>query len=130
MTRLRRPETFRARELRRAATPAEIALWQRLRSRKLSGWKFRRQQPLGPYFADFYCEEAGLVVEADGAHHFPPSPKQIVRDDCLRLCGVDVLRFENREILEDIERVLETIRLALATRAAPPPLPPGEGAGG
>ncbi|MCP1642776.1 very-short-patch-repair endonuclease [Pseudomonas citronellolis] len=60
-----KPTEF-ARELRRRQTDAERLLWSRLRDRRLLGWKFRRQVPLGPYVVDFYCHERQLVVELDG----------------------------------------------------------------
>ena len=124
-----REETLRARQLRRTPTAAEQALWELLRSRRVGGAKFRRQQPLGRYIADFYCYEASLVVEADGAPHFPPPPAQLVRDALLRVCGLQVLRFENSEILERPEAVVAAIERAIVERRTPP-LPPGEGAGG
>lgn len=129
MTRLLKPETYRARELRRASTPAESALWERLRSRRMAGFKFRRQQPLGPYIADFYCEEARLVIEADGAPHFPPPPAQVARDAFLQACGIRVLRFENCVILGHLDSVIAELQLALEAQFLPP-LPPGEGVGG
>ncbi len=66
---LRIHEAKRARELRRAETSAEAKLWARLRSRRLSGLKFVRQLPIGPYFADFVCREEMLIVDVDGATH-------------------------------------------------------------
>ena len=110
---LLRASTYRARALRRRSTPAEQALWARLRGRQL-GAKFRRQQPLGPYIADFFCEEARLVVEVDGAPHFPRPRRDIVRDAMLRLAGLTVLRFTNADVLGDPDRVLEGIRVHLA----------------
>ena len=110
---LLRASTYRARALRRRSTPAEQALWARLRGRQL-GAKFRRQQPLGPYIADFFCEEARLVVEVDGAPHFPRPRRDIVRDAMLRLAGLTVLRFTNADVLGDPDRVLEGIRAHLA----------------
>jgi len=59
----------RAKQLRKNFTDAERALWRVLRSRQLAGYKFRRQQPLGPYIVDFVCFEARLVVEIDGGQH-------------------------------------------------------------
>lgn len=58
-----------ARKLRQDATPPERMLWHLLRNRRLGGYKFRRQQPIGPFIADFYCEAASLVVEWDGHSH-------------------------------------------------------------
>ena len=66
---LRAFETNRARNLRREQTEAERQLWRRLRARGLKGFKFLRQEPIGPYFADFVCREEKLVVEVDGATH-------------------------------------------------------------
>jgi very-short-patch-repair endonuclease len=58
-----------ARELRRGMTVPEIKLWGWLRGRRVRGAKFRRQHPIGPFIADFYCAEVGLVVELDGGMH-------------------------------------------------------------
>jgi len=58
-----------AKDMRKAPTEAETALWRLLRNRRFSGFKFRRQVPLGNYIADFVCFEARLVVEADGSQH-------------------------------------------------------------
>lgn len=113
-----RHATVRARSLRRSATPAERNLWALLRDRRLDGAKFRRQQPLGPFVVDFFCRQARVVVEADGAFHFPPTKTQRARDRWLRAAGLTVLRFENREILHEPARVLERIRQAVR-QAAP-----------
>jgi len=59
----------RARDLRKNQTDAEILLWRYLRNRQFSGYKFRRQQALGPYFVDFICFEKKLIIELDGGHH-------------------------------------------------------------
>ncbi len=117
--RLLRESTFRARGLRRDATPAERHLWRQLRGRRLDGAKFRRQQPLGPYIVDFFCEDAALAIEADGEHHFPPSQEQLRRDAFLTAAGMLVLRFPNAEILLRTEAVLERIRAALRARLVP-----------
>jgi len=113
MSRVVRPLTHRARALRRVETPAERELWRWLRGRRLEGAKFRRQQPLGPFIVDFFCEEEGLVVEADGAGHFPPPPRDRSRDHWFAVAGLTVLRFENRLILESTAFVLERIRSAI-----------------
>ena len=113
MPRLLRESTYRARRLRRSATPAEQALWTLIRARRLDGAKFRRQQPLGPYIVDFFCERAGLVIELDGAPHFPRPRRDQVRDALLRAAGLTVVRFANREVFEHVDRVLEVIRSKL-----------------
>jgi very-short-patch-repair endonuclease len=97
-------------------TPAEQALWALLRNRQVEGAKFRRQHPLGVYYADFYCESAALVVEADGAPHFPPPARDRFRDSLFEACGILVLRFENCEILENPDGVLSQIRQAIRER--------------
>jgi len=62
-------KTRRARSLRTAATDAEQALWFRLRSRRLNGYKFVRQEPIGPFIVDLVCRERRLVIEVDGGQH-------------------------------------------------------------
>jgi adenine-specific DNA-methyltransferase len=93
---LRHP-TLRARALRRSSSGAEQALWNLLRNRKLDGAKFRRQHPLGPFIVDFYCESAKLVIEADGAAHFPKPVCDLERAPFFHRLGISVLRFENYE---------------------------------
>jgi very-short-patch-repair endonuclease len=66
--RLRR-RTMLARELRKNLTQTEARLWLKLQGRKMEGWKFRRQAPIGPFIADFYCPAARLVIELDGSSH-------------------------------------------------------------
>jgi very-short-patch-repair endonuclease len=125
MPRLLREPTYRSRSLRRAATPAEQALWKLLRGRALGGVKFRRQHPLGRFIVDFFCVEAAMVLEADGAPHFPRPARDVARDHWLKLLGCTVLRFPNWLILEHPDVVVERIRHHLAI----PPLPSGEGPG-
>ena len=120
MSRQLRPLTYRARALRRAETPAERELWRWLRGRKLEGAKFRRQQPLGPFVVDFLCVEARLIVEADGAPHFPSPLRDRTRDVWLATAGLTVLRFENCQILEHTAVVLERIRQAIQSSRLTP----------
>ena len=120
MSALLRPLTFRARTLRRAETPAERVLWRWLRGRKLVGAKFRRQQPLGPFVVDFFCDEARIVVEADGDGHFPAPLSDQRRDAWLAAAGLTTLRFENCQILDDTPTVLDRIARAIqASRRTP-----------
>ena len=105
----------RCRELRRGGTDAESLLWQFLRSRQLAGAKFRRQHPLRGYILDFYCHEARLAVELDGAGHAEPeqAASDAERTRILRAEGIRVLRFWNNEVLQRTEGVLEAIWEAL-----------------
>jgi len=109
MSRLVRPETYRARQLRAASTEAERALWHLLRGRRLAGLKFRRQQPLGPFIVDFFCTEAGLVVEADGPIHLARALEDRARDAWRDASGFQVLRFRNEDILQRPRGVLRCI---------------------
>jgi very-short-patch-repair endonuclease len=117
---LRIPETRRARSLRRAQTPAEARLWPKLRNRGLAGHKFVRQQPIGPYFADFLCRERTLIVEVDGATHSTDDElrRDARRTEFLESMGYSVLRVLNAEVMTELEGVLETIFLALEKRPA------------
>ncbi len=112
---LRLPETRRARSLRRDATAAERLLWRRLANRACGGHKFVRQEPIGPYFADFACRAAKLVVEIDGATH--STEEEIASDArrtaCLEANGYRVIRFFNAEVYENLDGVLDTILTAL-----------------
>lgn len=100
------------RELRQAATKAEKILWEYLRNRKLDGLKFRRQHPIDKFIADFYCHEKKLVVELDGAVH---DDKMNADHDSARTYelegfGINVVRFKNSEVENNIEFVLSEIR--------------------
>jgi very-short-patch-repair endonuclease len=123
-----RGNTGRARSLRRRMTDAEKRLWYRLNNRALGGWKFVRQEPIGPYFADFVCRESKLVVELDGSQHAESQHDQ-VRDAHLRSLGYRVLRFWNGEIATNLDGVLMTIFAALGGERAPSPLPAARGEG-
>ncbi|NWL75975.1 hypothetical protein DM872_03820 [Pseudomonas taiwanensis] len=116
-----------ARQLRVGQTDAEQRLWRHLRNRQLSGLKFRRQQPLGPYFADFYCHDCKLVIEVDGGQHLE-SAVDAIRDAWLKASGYRVLRFWNHDVLQQTDAVFEAIYQATRSAPSPPaPLPGGEG---
>jgi very-short-patch-repair endonuclease len=116
--------------MRGAPTDSELPLWRLLRDRRLSGFKFRRQVPVGPYIVDFLCVGAKLIVEADGSQH-AESLRDNIRDAYLANQGWKVLRFWNNEVSQNREGVLETI-YAHASRPSSGPsghlLPEGEGA--
>jgi len=113
------------RELRLKQTEAESLLWELLRNRKLAGAKFRRQHQFGEYVTDFFCDDAKLVVECDGAPHSTPERAKIdqKRDAYLKSQGLSVLRFENARVLSDPEGVLDEIASHLPSTF-------GRGAGG
>jgi very-short-patch-repair endonuclease len=119
----------RARNLRRSQTEAESELWKRLRACQIEHAKFRRQQPIGPFIADFCCMEYRLVVELDGGHHANESETSADqrRTAFLAQRGYRVLRFWDHEVLRDVEAVLDSIVAAIKS-PHPDPLPGGEGA--
>jgi very-short-patch-repair endonuclease len=104
--------TAQAKILRRNATDAEKQLWSLLRDRRLQGWKFRRQVPLGPYIVDFYCSEAKLIVEVDGGQH-ANSAKDAARTDWFNKSGYRVKRYWNNDILTNTEGVFTDLLAAL-----------------
>jgi adenine-specific DNA-methyltransferase len=112
----------KARQLRRNQTDAEQALWARLRDRQLSGAKFRRQHPIGPFVADFCCSEQKLVVELDGGQHAVEIAGDRKRSRFLEAQGYRVLRFWNHDVLKDTVAVLERIAEVLGD-PHPCPLP-------
>lgn len=115
--RSRRPPgaTARARNLRKAGNEAEALLWLELKQRRLAGFKFTRQLPIGPYFADFACRERRLVVEIDGSQH-ADSTHDRHRDELLRRAGYSVLRFWNVDVFKQRAAVCETILAVLLDR--------------
>ncbi|MBC7109313.1 MAG: endonuclease domain-containing protein [Methanomassiliicoccales archaeon] len=100
-----------ARKLRREMTEAERLLWYHLRNRRLAGFKFRRQVPIGPYIVDFLCPEKRVIVEIDGGqHNFPDErSRDLERTRFLESKGYKVLRFWNNEVLGNPEGVLSVI---------------------
>lgn len=104
-------KTFR-KELRNNLTPAEASLWKQLQKRQLEGRKFRRQHSVGNYILDFYCPSEKLAIELDGEVHndFSQADYDYERDQFLNAFGIKVLRFENKEVFENNEAVLNEIK--------------------
>ena len=99
----------RAHELRSELTPEEQILWRHLRTNRLGGFHFRRQQIIGGYIVDFYCHSASLIVELDGDIHIQQTEYDTERDKELNARGFRVLHFRNGEIHRDLSMVLEQI---------------------
>jgi very-short-patch-repair endonuclease len=104
-----------ARAQRQNMTGAEIMLWRALRSHQIDGHGFRRQTPMGPYFADFVCLARKIVVEADGRTHETADAKikDAERDAWFRRAGFRVLRFPDELVIGGLPIVIERIRVAL-----------------
>jgi very-short-patch-repair endonuclease len=113
-----------ARRLRKNSTWAEDLLWRWLRDRRFSQYKFRRQQPLGPYILDFFCPEAKLSIELDGGQH--GFPEQQAHDleltAFLAAAGIKEIRFWNGDLRRKRDSIQIMIFNALTERA-PRPLP-------
>ncbi len=92
-------------------TFAEVLLWNELKYSKLAGKKFRRQQSIGHYIIDFYCPEENLIIELDGEGHFTEEGKKYdeERTKYLESLRLKVIRFENDDVLLDMENVLKKI---------------------
>jgi very-short-patch-repair endonuclease len=99
----------RAKKLRREMTPAEKILWEHLRTNKLNGLHFRRQQFVYGYFADFYCHQYALIVEVDGGIHELQKEYDVQREEYLIAHGFQIIRFTNDEINKDLKGVLQKI---------------------
>jgi len=112
--RLKKP----ARKLRVDLTEAEQALWKRIRRKQIRGVQFYRQKPLLNFMVDFYCSKASLVIEIDGGQHFEPEylQKDLDRDKQLSTLGLHVLRFDNRQVLAEMESVLTVIDKVIEER--------------
>ncbi len=114
-------------EMRKNPTPAEEALWQRLRGEQL-GTKFRRQHSIDRFIVDFYAREPRLIIEVDGPIHETQREYDALRQSILEELGYRVLRFTNDQVLQNIEQVIATIRAALdpsqARQGEPLPLAP------
>ncbi len=104
--------------MRSAPTDAEAILWRQFRAHRFSGYKFKRQQPLGNYIVDFVCFGSKIVVEVDGGQH-NESVEDSDRDDWLKSQGFLVLRFWNNDVLQNIEGVLTRIFEVLAPSLQP-----------
>ena len=113
-----------ARTLRRPQTRAEQALWRCLRDRRLEGYKFRRQFPLGNYIADFCCLAARVIVELDGETHLDREGYDAKRTEEFEKKGFRVIRFLNSQVYKDKESVLQVILAECRTRATPAPPSP------
>ena len=88
-----------------------MLLWSKLRGRQVRDLKFRRQHPIGPYFADFACLEIGLVIELDGGQHAEEDAGSYdqKRSSDMAALGFQTLRFWNNDVLSKTEAVLEKV---------------------
>ena len=114
----------RARELRKQGVLSEVLLWDQLKGRKLRGYQFMRQKPIGAYIVDFYCSKLGLVIEIDGESHSGKFDYDMRRQQFLESIGLTVLRFNDTEVKKDMDNVMMAIGGWIADREEQPPLSP------
>ncbi len=120
-----------ARRLRKEMTHCERMLWPRLRRKQLQDTQFYRQKPIGNYVVDFYAPNAKLVVEVDGSQHLDLERRQNdgERDAYLTSAGLQVLRFSNTQVLQEIDAVVDAILKTLGcikqTKSPQPPFTKG-----
>jgi very-short-patch-repair endonuclease len=120
----------KARELRRDSSKPERICWELIRAHRLAGIKFRRQHPIGPYFADFVCASRRLVIEIDGEHHAFQVEADACRTAFIESQGWRVLRFWANEVLRNPDGIWAAIEAALNEQPSQPPLlasPPSGG---
>ena len=100
-----------AQRLRKEMTDSERMLWSRLRGKQILDVQFYRQKPIGKYIVDFYASKAKIVVEVDGSQHMDEEQERRDkrRDVCLKSQGLEVLRFNNLQILQETDSVMEVI---------------------
>ena len=100
-----------SRKLRKNMTDVENLLWWKIRNKQLKGHQFYRQKIIGNYIVDFYCPKAKIVIELDGGQHYTEEGKlkDAQRDKYLRDLGLEVLRFCDRDILDNLSGVVEKI---------------------
>ena len=122
---MKRNNIERCRKLRENQTDAERKLWSVLRNRQLSGIKFRRQFPVGRYILDFYSPQYKLGIEADSGQHYEDKGKKQdrLRTTGLAEHGVEIVRFSDLDILNNIEGVCEIIERAVENKKCCSPSP-------
>jgi len=109
-------------------TDAEIHLWSRLKNKKLNGYQFYRQKPIGNYIVDFYCPATKMVIEVDGGQHFYDDgiERDKERDVYINSLGLKVLRFTNVEVLKNMQGVIDSIIENMNQILLVPPFPKWE----
>ena len=107
-----------SRDLRNSMTDAEQLFWQRLRRKQILGLQFYRQKPILNFIVDFYCPAANLIIECDGGQHYTEDGRSAdqIRDQALSELGLVVVRYSNRQILTEIDGVVEQIYCVVEQR--------------
>lgn len=109
-----------SRKLRNNSTLSEVLLWNQLKGRRMLGWQFMRQKPIGNYIVDFFCSKLRLIIEVDGDSHINKEVEDAIRQQSLEHIGLHFLRFSNEEVKQNMSNVLRTIRNYIEERHLPP----------
>ncbi|MEK7308497.1 MAG: DUF559 domain-containing protein [Nitrospirota bacterium] len=113
-----------ARELRSQGVLSEVLLWNQLKGRKLCGYQFMRQKPIGNYIVDFYCSKLKLVIEIDGKSHDGRFSYDMKRQQFLESMGLTVIRFNDADVKRDMNNVLMAIEGWIGNREKTTPCIP------
>jgi very-short-patch-repair endonuclease len=107
-----------ARNLRNNSTKSETILWQYLKGKQMLGFDFHRQKPLDNYIVDFYCSELYLAIELDGYSHelLEIAKKDQRKQNRLQSLGINLIRFWDEEIFNDLNNVLRVIEITVENR--------------
>ncbi|MBJ9954209.1 MULTISPECIES: endonuclease domain-containing protein [unclassified Acinetobacter] len=100
-----------SRDLRNNMTDVEKFLWSKIRNKQILGVQFYRQKPILNFIVDFYCPSANLVIECDGSQHYTDEGLEAdrIRDHALEQLGLKVLRFDNRQVMGEIDAVVRVV---------------------
>jgi very-short-patch-repair endonuclease len=113
-----------AKRQRRSMSAPEVRLWALLRGSP-AGVSFRRQHPIGPYVADFYCPAAKLVIEIDGLIHDFTDGRDDRRDDYMHSLGLSILRIRASDVMPDALSVADGLVRLCGPSTTPPGSSPG-----
>jgi very-short-patch-repair endonuclease len=117
-----------SRNMRNRSTYSEVLLWMQLRARRMKGFQFNRQKPLGNFIADFYCKQLNLVIEIDGDSHRGREQYDAERDAAMHNMGLSVMRIADEDVKRDIQSVLRRIEawIELTGKSPRPPFSKGD----
>ena len=104
--------------MRKNMTDSERVLWSRLRGKQLYAIQVYRQKPIGDYIVDFFIPKAKLVIEVDGSQHSASEnvARDQRRDAYMKSVGLQILRFNSNEVLEETDAVVDVIARAIQER--------------
>jgi len=100
-----------SRKLRKNGNLSEVLLWEQLKAKKMKGYQFMRQKPIGNYIVDFFCSKLKLVIEIDGESHDQKLEKDRLRQQKLESLGLSFLRFYDLDVKNDLDGVIRVIEL-------------------